>query len=631
VKILLVEDNQSTCVLIEQALAARYIVEIAEDGHSALAMAEQGEYDLLLLDVDIPRLDGISVCQQLRTRGDQTPILLLTAKDGTSDRVLGLDAGADDYMVKPFHLPELLARVRALLRRPSLTTPAVVTWENLRLDCQTSEICYGEQLLRLTPKEHGILTLLLLNPQQIFSRSAMIDRLWEFGEPPTESAISSHIKAIRQKLKAAGVTHDLIETIYGFGYRLRSLDAAHTASPPSPNATNPPDVSGAAPSTAFSTDSDSQKTAASVMAALWERFKDSFTTQVDLLERAIVATQAGTLTADLRQEALQTVHKLVGALGIYGFPQGSVLAKQIETVLRSSTTLTAVEIQQLARWIEALRQELTQRNQSTVSPTPPTNQWPRVLVVDDDSDLTARLQVEAEGRSLHIKTVPHPTAAQLLLDQTAPDVILLDLTFPAHNEDGLSWLKRLKQQHPTIPVLVFTGRDSLNDRLAAARLGASQFLHKPATTAQIFQAIARVLPKPSVGTAKVLIVDDDHGVLAHLSTVLTEQGLAAVTLSEPQRFWEVFTATSPNLVLLDLEMPQVSGLELCRVVRQDAHWGDVPILVVTAHTDATLIQQAFTAGADDFITKPVLIAELMTRVLNRLERTQFRQPLKPAQ
>jgi CheY-like chemotaxis protein len=169
-------------------------------------------------------------------------------------------------------------------------------------------------------------------------------------------------------------------------------------------------------------------------------------------------------------------------------------------------------------------------------------------------------------------------------------------------------------------VIVFTARDSLADRLAVSRLGAKQFLHKPATTEQIFHAIARVLPDPKTSEAKILIVDDDSVMLTRFSALLTPWGLDVTTLAEPQRFWEVLISTVPDLVVLDLEMPIVNGLELCQVVRQDVNWGDLPILVMTAHTDPESLQQAFAAGADDFITKPVLGPELVTRVLSRINR-----------
>jgi DNA-binding response OmpR family regulator len=199
VKILLVEDDQATRNLLENNLILQgYNVDGAMDGQSAINLAQHSDYDLVVLDVEIPKIDGLSVCKHLRTKNYQMPILLLTAHDLTSDRVLGLDAGADDYMIKPFNLLELLARIRALLRRGSTNTSSLIIWGELQLDRILKEIRHGDGLLRLTPKEYGILELLLLNPQRILSRSDFLDRLWELEEPPTESSISSHIKALRQ-------------------------------------------------------------------------------------------------------------------------------------------------------------------------------------------------------------------------------------------------------------------------------------------------------------------------------------------------------------------------------------------------------------------------------------------------
>jgi len=620
-KILLVEDEKSTRTLIETALAINHTVEVAEDGRSALAWAEQFDYDLLLLDIDIPELDGISVCKHLRTQGCQIPILLLTAKDGVSDRVRGLDAGADDYMIKPFHLPELLARIRALWRRGRSTASSRVTWGALQLDCPTREIRYEEQPLRLTPKEHSILELLLLNPQRIFSRAAIIDRLWELGEPPTESAISSHIKAIRQKLKTAGASQDLIETMYGFGYRLRpalpsplNLPAPATSAPLQVPLPNPqPDIAPDA--------------AAAVMDELWERFKDSFSVQLDVLDRVVNALQHDSLTTDLQQEARHALHKLVGSLGMYGFPQGSVLAKQIEAVIHPDLVLAATDIQQIAHWVIALRQELSHPPQPVAFSAMPAHQLPKILVVDHDAALSEQLAAEATARSLDLHTATNPTAAQLLLKSRLPDVILLDLTFSDRYEDGLVWLKAVRLQYPQIPVLVFTERDRLSDRLAVSRLWIQQFLPKPATTEQIFQAIARTLARPTPPEPRVLIVDDDPGVLVALSAMLTPWGVTVSTLNNSEHFWDVLAATAPNLVLLDLEMPGVTGLELCQVVRQDVEWGDLPILVVTAHTDVDSLQQAFAAGADDFINKPVMGPELVTRVLSRIGRSRLQSKI----
>ena len=145
---------------------------------------------------------------------------------------------------------------------------------------------------------------------------------------------------------------------------------------------------------------------------------------------------------------------------------------------------------------------------------------------------------------------------------------------------------------------------------------------------QIFKAIAKVLPQTQPLEAKVMIVDDDSATLAALSNLLRPWGFQVTRLNETRRFWEVLTATAPDLLVLDLEMPTFSGFDLCQVVRQDPQWGDLPILVVTAHTDAESIQQVFAAGADDFIGKPVVGPELITRVTSHIERVRLRRKFK---
>jgi DNA-binding response OmpR family regulator len=619
VKILLAEDDPAICLLLEKALSSQHRVEVVEDGRSALALAQSSDYDLLLLDIGIPEIDGIGVCRQLRTQGCQLPILLLTAKDQVSDRVLGLDAGADDYMVKPFHVPELLARIRALLRRGSTTTTAIVTWGELQLNSVTREICYAAQLLHLTPKEYGILELLLLHPKQIFSRSAIIDRLWELEETPTESAISSHIKAIRQKLKAAGAKQDWIETMYGFGYRLRSALPTPPESRESITTTSQSEPFGDAAA------DFSPVAVNAVMMDLWEKFKASFWLQLDVLERAMGALQGGHLLPDLRQEAKQTVHKLVGSLGVYGFPQGSVLARQIETLLHPDRTLGPAEIQQMTHWVMALRQELSQPPQPVESSSSEMPQRPRVLVVVDDDGLTEQLQTSAVVRSLQLAFATTPVTATAMRDRYRPDVIVLDLALADHQQEALTWLETVQQQSPQLPVLVLIEPDQLTDRVAAVRLGAQTLLQKPITAEQIFQAIQTALMPQGLPTGKVMVVDDDPMILQHLSQVLSPWGLQVITLSDPDRFWQVLTQTLPDVLILDIEMPDFNGIDLCQVVRHDSQWGNLPILFLTAHQEAEMLVQAFAAGADDYIRKPILEPELIARVLNRLEVRQRRR------
>lgn len=221
-KILLVEDNER----ISEALAAAlidqyYTVDTVADGLAGWEMVEVYSYDLLLLDIMLPKLDGISLCQQLRKHGYSLPILLLTARDTSTDKIMGLDAGADDYVVKPFDLQELMARIRALLRRGSSTLPPILEWGKLCLNPNNCEVTYGGKILNLTPKEYALLKLFLRNSRRLFSRRAILDQLWSSEELPEEDTVKAHIRGIRQKLLAAGATADLIETVYGIGYRLK--------------------------------------------------------------------------------------------------------------------------------------------------------------------------------------------------------------------------------------------------------------------------------------------------------------------------------------------------------------------------------------------------------------------------
>ncbi len=221
-KILLVEDDER----IAQALAAtlkerQYVVDLANDGEVGWNCIEAFDYDLILLDIMLPKLDGVSLCQRLRRSGKMTPVLMLTAKDTSEDKVMGLDAGADDYVVKPFDLEELAARIRALLRRGNSTMPPVLEWERLCLDPSTYEVTYAGEQLHLTPKEYGLLELLLRSSPRVLSRSIILDRLWSFADPPTEEAVKVHIKDLRKKLRAVGAPPDLIQTVYGLGYRLK--------------------------------------------------------------------------------------------------------------------------------------------------------------------------------------------------------------------------------------------------------------------------------------------------------------------------------------------------------------------------------------------------------------------------
>ncbi len=226
-RILLVEDDVRLAETLAEALTdQRYVVDLATDGETGWMQAKLLNYDLLLLDVMLPELDGMSLCQRLRSHGHSVPILMLTACDTITDEINGLDVGADDYVVKPVDLQKLFARIRALLRRGCVTSLPILEWGKLRLNPSTYEVSYGETPIHLTPKEYAILELLLRNGRRVLSRSVMIERIWSLESPPEEKTVKVHIRGLRQKLKAAGASDGLIETVHSMGYRLSQLDDA---------------------------------------------------------------------------------------------------------------------------------------------------------------------------------------------------------------------------------------------------------------------------------------------------------------------------------------------------------------------------------------------------------------------
>lgn len=223
-KILLVEDDQRIVLSLTEALMDQhYVVDTAIDGPAGWELIQAFSYDLVLLDVMLPQMNGLQLCQSLRQAGYTMPVLMLTARDTSADKVVGLDVGADDYVIKPFDLKELLARIRALLRRGVSVLPPILSWGDLLLDPANCTVTYGDRRLDLTPKEYGLLELFLRNNGRVLSRDEILDHLWPSEDPPGKETVKVHIRGLRQKLKAAGAGDDIIETVYGLGYRLSQM------------------------------------------------------------------------------------------------------------------------------------------------------------------------------------------------------------------------------------------------------------------------------------------------------------------------------------------------------------------------------------------------------------------------
>ena len=225
-RILLVEDDARVASFIRRGLREeRYTVDIGKDGEDALFLAQTGEYDLIVLDVLLPKRNGLDVLKTLRSERNTTPILMLTARDELSDKVKGLDAGADDYLTKPFRFDELLARIRALLRRRGDMVPTVLKAADLELDALHHRVTRGKQALDLTNREYALLEFLLRHTNQVVSRTALAEHVWEHDFDPLSNVIDVHIARLRRKIDH-GFRIKLLHTLRGSGYVLQDPAAA---------------------------------------------------------------------------------------------------------------------------------------------------------------------------------------------------------------------------------------------------------------------------------------------------------------------------------------------------------------------------------------------------------------------
>lgn len=221
-RVLVVEDDTGIAQFLQQGLTENgYAVDVVDDGQTGLDYAQATEYDLLIIDIQLPQLDGLSVLRQLRSLGVATPVLLLTARSEVQDRVQGLDAGADDYLVKPFDFTELLARIRALLRRPPLQTDAVLQVGDLILDTTQRLVKRGDRVIDLSPKEFSLLEYLMRHPNQVLSRTQIAQHVWSFDFYSDFKVIDVYIGYLRRKIESPQHPR-LIKTVRGVGYRLNA-------------------------------------------------------------------------------------------------------------------------------------------------------------------------------------------------------------------------------------------------------------------------------------------------------------------------------------------------------------------------------------------------------------------------
>ncbi|MGB3514325.1 MAG: response regulator [Microcoleaceae cyanobacterium] len=642
-RILIVEDDKYIAEALAETLTEQlFVVDVATDGLAGWQQAQIFDYDLILLDVMLPKLDGITLCRQLRNSKKNSLILLLTARDCSQDKVKGLDAGADDYVVKPFDMEELFARIRALLRRGNKSASLIKEWGDLCLNPNTCEVSYSSKQLNLTPKEYGMLNLFMHNNQRVFSCSAILDKLWNLEDIPTEDTVRAHIKGLRQKLKAVGAPTDLIETIYGLGYRLKQEDQNSSAKKSKKHNKNKPKES----------DSTKQKLHHSI-ARIWERFQGSIGERINVLEQAARAGKNCKLDRYLQQQAQQEAHKLAGSMGTFGFGYASELAKEIEILLTAEIPLNSEQVLHLCNLVIRLRsevdldnitankQEKNQQIQSIniplasdlVSPGQTDNfsqECQLLVILEKDSLLEQQLVKEAEIKNVQCIIAKNSTLLTNIATNInenlyfngedfslSPNIVLVDLDIISNPEKILT---KCASQIPFLPVVVLNTKGDLSERIKIAKLGAAAYLQKPLPPDRVIDVVLDVW-RQNYTPATVMIVNNDNQILETLKDLLKQWGIKTFTLNDERNLWETLENTVPDLLILDTEMSHFNGIDLCQVIRNDPNWSWLPIVFLVAHNNNELHHQVFAAGADDYISKPFRDSELVIRILNRIKRS----------
>ncbi|MCU0565798.1 MAG: response regulator [Oculatellaceae cyanobacterium Prado106] len=480
-KILLADPDETTSDRLTRNLAThRYVVDRVRDGETGWIYGSTFDYDLMLLDLMLPKLDGISLCQRFRAEGYTTPILLLSDQDSITAKVRGLDAGADDYIVKPFDLTELNARMRALLRRSSANPFPLLIWGNLLLNPSSCEVSYDNQTLSLTTKEYELLELFMRETQHVFSTEEILGRLWTSEEFPSEATVRSHIRRVRQKLAKAGAPTDFIATVHGRGYYLKADPGAEDAPQDGSPVPLPTQKSSFNPSLKFLNET-------------WSSQKPAILSSLSVFEAAIATLTPTPETptptaASLQGQAHHTARHLVGILGTFGLTQAMAIVRQLEQAFnpaQSTVQSDLADATMLTEQIHTLRQSLQDQQEITdlgaIAPSlpHPTDQGTKVMIVDADPIWLQALPKLLQPWGFKVTTLANPQEFWLILEAVNPDMLILDIQLPVTNGFELCQAVRSNPHWHRLPILFLSSLTDQATQNHAFTLGADDYLCKP--------------------------------------------------------------------------------------------------------------------------------------------------------
>ena len=360
------------------------------------------------------------------------------------------------------------------------------------------------------------------------------------------------------------------------------------------------------------------------IASIWQKSLPRVREQIDIIERAVIGLLDESLDPELQREAERAAHKLAGSCGSFGYRECSLFARELELMFEPAGTADARRASEL---VLQLRQQLDP--DEPPAPTAAsahveesTAAGDDVLIVDADATYATEVMRALRALGMSARHAPDHHAARTAVSAASPVVVLV-----SDGDDALTLLEWLRTEHDGIPAILISERGEFVDRVEAIRHGARAFLQKPIAAADIASAAVDVVARTRPERARVLAVDDDPLVLDLIASVLGGSGFEVHTQADPREFWRTLQDVQPDVLLLDHDMPHANGVELCRMVRSDPRWRSLPVIFITARTEADMVTSAFEAGGDDLVGKPIVPRELTARVRHRLERLRLMRQL----
>lgn len=618
-RILLIDDDEILIDILEKTLTEQnYTIDAVTDGQQGWLYVSTYNYDLILLDWSLPKLDGISLCKRIRHYGYDTPIFMLTARHSSQEKTYALDVGADDYICKPFDIDELMARIRAVLRRShsNSNSSPLLNWGDLYLDPCICQVSYQGTIVHLTTKEYQLLELFLRHPHEVFSIEAIIENLWSSIEYPSEATVRSHLRYLRQKLKEAGLSENPIETLRGRGYCLKSYPIKKEEISQENTLIFPSEI-----------EQEKHLQQLTILNNIWEKYHHKREAQLKILQETLRQIKQKNLVENQLEKALDSSHKLAGNLGIFGFDEASYLSSQLEKLLQENLINQSDKIRQFETILNSLILQLTptkyQDNHGISEQI--INYCSLILVIDEDTQFRELFSKEGVKRGIMTITMPDLDVAKTwfksLKKEEYPHVVIMKIAFNQWQEslieEYLAFITELNLQTPPIPSIIIGDRASFTERLLIAEKGGTFYLKKPVTPQQAMELSQIALKKRSQGQ-KIMIVDEDEELLRFLPIYLQPWGFNITTLHDSRQFWDVLSAVEPDLLILEIEMPYLNGIEICKILRTHPQWYQLPIFYFSKYLDIATMEKALNSGVNDIIPKTVSERILPQRILSVL-------------